>query len=427
MRIAILGGGFTGLTAAYYLREKGHEVSLFEKEPVLGGLAVGFKGEGWDWPLERAYHHLFANDDNILNLARESGFDKIFFRTPHTDSLYLVNDDYRIFPVDSPQDFLRFPLLSWPDKIRAAAVLAFLKLSPPLKSYEQLTAKEFTRKFMGDRMWEVFFAELFRKKFGKYAEKILASFLWARITKRTKALGYMKGGFQTFVEHLEKVNTDRGVVIHKETTVNGIEKKGNIFELAFEKDSKTKVESFDAVISTLPTPILTRVGEKVLPHDYIERLKKIEFLHALVLIVETRQPILEKTYWLNVCTPDLPMMFVGQHTNFIDKSHYAGHYLAYVANYLPGYDPRLKMSDKEILNYYLPHLKTLNSQFSILNSYVFKAPFAQPIFDKEFLKNKPDFITPTKNFLIANLDMTYPYDRGTNYAVRLGKQVSQLL
>ncbi len=49
------------------------------------------------------------------------------------------------------------------------------------------------------------------------------------------------------------------------------------------------------------------------------------------------------------------------------------------------------------------------------------------IFDKEFLKNKPDFETPLKGFYIANLDMTYPYDRGTNYAVALGKKVVELL
>jgi len=58
---------------------------------------------------------------------------------------------------------------------------------------------------------------------------------------------------------------------------------------------------------------------------------------------------------------------------------------------------------------------------------MFKAPFAQPIFDKEFVKNKPYFITPVKNFFIANLDMTYPYDRGTNYAVKLGKEVAKFI
>ncbi|OQX08554.1 MAG: (2Fe-2S)-binding protein [Desulfobulbaceae bacterium A2] len=42
-RVAVIGGGPTGLTAAYYLTRKGHEVTLFEAAPKLGGaLRYGF-------------------------------------------------------------------------------------------------------------------------------------------------------------------------------------------------------------------------------------------------------------------------------------------------------------------------------------------------------------------------------------------------
>ncbi|NTV90377.1 MAG: FAD-dependent oxidoreductase, partial [Clostridiales bacterium] len=41
-KVAVVGGGSTGLTAAYYLAKKGHAVTVFEKLPVAGGmLAVG--------------------------------------------------------------------------------------------------------------------------------------------------------------------------------------------------------------------------------------------------------------------------------------------------------------------------------------------------------------------------------------------------
>jgi heterodisulfide reductase subunit A-like polyferredoxin len=62
MKIAILGGGIAGLTAAYYLAKKNHQITLFEKEKIFGGLAAGFKSTSWDWYLEWTYHHLFAND-----------------------------------------------------------------------------------------------------------------------------------------------------------------------------------------------------------------------------------------------------------------------------------------------------------------------------------------------------------------------------
>ena len=85
------------------------------------------------------------------------------------------------------------------------------------------------------------------------------------------------------------------------------------------------------------------------------------------------------------------------------------------------------MTGKELLNDYLPYLKKINPDFKPKSFYLLKAPYAQPVVDKEFLKNKPDFTTPIKNFYIANLDMTYPYERGVNYAVKIGKKVSKII
>ncbi|OGK21610.1 hypothetical protein A2866_03845 [Candidatus Roizmanbacteria bacterium RIFCSPHIGHO2_01_FULL_39_8] len=455
MKIAILGGGFTGLTAAYYLAKKGHKVTIFEKEKVLGGLAVGFKSKGWDWYLERAYHHLLDSEDDILNFAKEIDFEEIFFKNTSTASLYETGpqhpsqSDYRIFPVDSPQDFLKLPLLSLPEKLRAGAVIAFLKTSPFLSFYEKQTARQFLEKTMGKRVWEVLWQELFRKKFGKYAENILATFIWARIKKRAKQLGYIKGGFQTFIDYVEEKVKGKGVSVKKEYTVLNITKKRGAFEVLFlpsshpefisGSDSKRQMlnqvqhdihekEEYDVVISTLPTVIMGKITKDIFSPSYLDRFTRLAYLHAVVLILETKEPILKDTYWLNICTPKIPIMLVAQHTNFIDKKYYGGNNLSYFAWYVDRDNPLLKMTPKQVFNYALPYIKKVTSyELQVVNYYHFIGPFAQPIFDKDFVKNKPDFITPVKNFFIANLDMTYPYDRGTNYAVKLGKEVSEFI
>ncbi len=456
MKVAVLGGGYTGLSAAYYLAKKGYKVTLFEKEKTLGGLAVGFKSENWDWYLEKVYHHLLSSEDDILNFADQIEFKGIFFKSPETASLYELNknrkldtmffdsvgtplqnhrllksskqvssfsnyqNNYRIFPLDNPQDFLRFPLLSLPEKVRAGFVLTFLKLSPFLSSYEKQTAEEFLRKSMGDEAWKVLWQELFRKKFGKYAENILASFIWARIKKREKSLGYIEGGFQALTDFIEKKLIDNKVKIKKVTVINDLRKKGSKFVI--------NNEEFELVISTLPTPIIAKLGENLFPQNYLGQLKKIEYLHAVDLILETKQPILEKTYWLNICAKEIPIMILCQQTNFIDKKYYGGKHICYVGWYVNLEDRIWKMEAGELLKFVLPYLyKISNFKLQIPNSFLFKGPFAQPIFDKNFVKNKPDFITPVKNFFIANLDMTYPYDRGTNYAVKLGREVSELI
>lgn len=414
-KIAILGGGLTGLTAAYYLSKKNYQITLFEKETVLGGLAAGFKKKDWQWFLERTVHHLFVNDWEIRSLALEVGYNKIFFKSPLTASF----DNYRTFPVDSPQDLLNIPDLSFVDKIRCGLVLAFLKLSPFLPIYEKYSAEAFLKKYLGEEGWKRMFQGLFRKKFGKYAENILASFIWARIKKRTKKLGYFEGGFQAFINFLQEFLEKSGVTIKKETQVEKIEKtKEKIF---------INNEDFDKVISTLPTPVLVKISQKIFPKNYHQQLTKIKYLHAVSLILETKKPVIDKVYWLNVLDEKLPLMGVFAQTNFVDKKYYGNHHLTYIGWYAD-FSSRIWQMDKErLLEFVLPYLNKIGSlkKEEIVDNFLFKASYAQPIFDKDFLKNKPDFQTPINNFYIANLDMTYPYDRGTNYAVKLGKEVSQ--
>ena len=109
MHIAVIGGGFTGLSAAYTLTRRGHKVTLFESGPVLGGLAYGFKKPGWNWYLENTYHHWFTNDRTVLKLIKELGLtNKIIITRPVTANLY----NGKPYQLDSPLHLLRFPGLS---------------------------------------------------------------------------------------------------------------------------------------------------------------------------------------------------------------------------------------------------------------------------------------------------------------------------
>ncbi|PJF27248.1 MAG: oxidoreductase, partial [Phototrophicales bacterium] len=67
MKIGIIGAGVTGLAAAWDLVRAGHEVHIYEAENQVGGLASGFRDDGWDWTLEKFYHHWFQSDSHILS------------------------------------------------------------------------------------------------------------------------------------------------------------------------------------------------------------------------------------------------------------------------------------------------------------------------------------------------------------------------
>ena len=124
MKIAILGAGFTGLTAALRLSQKGHEVTVFEKEDVPGGLASGFKGEKWNWYLEKAYHHFFTNDKFALDLAREVN-QEILIQRPLTAIYYNPESEYCSSEVPSEVEGRSRELLDSPPtatQLRAGSV-----------------------------------------------------------------------------------------------------------------------------------------------------------------------------------------------------------------------------------------------------------------------------------------------------------------
>ncbi len=114
-----------------------------------------------------------------------------------------------------------------------------------------------------------------------------------------------------------------------------------------------------------------------------------------------------------------------------DKKYYGGNHLAFICNYLPDGHPYLKMTKEELFRLYLPFIQKinplLNSKFLILNSKLFTGPFAQPVFPVNYSRIKPDFKTPIENVYLANMDMVYPWDRGTNYAVELGHKIAKLV
>ena len=77
MRIAIIGGGASGLVTAYLLDKQGHHVTVFEKQPILGGhirtLNKNVKPEqsNYDEFLEGGVLEFPSNFHNFLNLMKE--------------------------------------------------------------------------------------------------------------------------------------------------------------------------------------------------------------------------------------------------------------------------------------------------------------------------------------------------------------------
>ncbi|MBI2029028.1 FAD-dependent oxidoreductase [Candidatus Gottesmanbacteria bacterium] len=436
-KVAILGAGFAGLSTAYFLSKKGnYDITIFEKEENPGGLAVGFKKNNWKWTIEQAYHHLFTSDSYATNMAKELGIGVIFKRPLTTTYTHSA-----IVQLDSPLSLLSFPYLKMSSKLRTAATLAFLKFNPYWKPLEKYTAKEWLINYQGIESWKQLWEPLFSGKFGEYEDDISMSWFWARIYKRSASLGYIEGGFQHLAEKLTQYLKNKGVKIYFNTAIhNAVEKDGQWY-----LDRK----NFDVVISTLPMPVFLKVFTK-LPQSYIKKYSKIKHLHALNMLLELKKPFLpplkntsdggqskgedssevERPYWLNINDKSFPFLAVVEHTNFMDKKYYGNNHLLYIGNYLPREHRFFKMTKTELFKLFKPYLQKINPSYDFnlnaLRFELFVGPFAQPVVTKNYSEIKPPLTTPIPNLYVGNLDSIYPWDRGTNYAIELGKKLADL-
>jgi NADPH-dependent glutamate synthase beta subunit-like oxidoreductase len=90
-KVAIIGGGPAGLSAAYYLRRLGHGVTIFEKLPALGGMLrygipeYRLPKKVLDWEIEgilqlgiTARTNVALGKDFTMDFLRAEGYDAVF-------------------------------------------------------------------------------------------------------------------------------------------------------------------------------------------------------------------------------------------------------------------------------------------------------------------------------------------------------------
>ncbi|TVQ78650.1 MAG: NAD(P)/FAD-dependent oxidoreductase [Bradymonadales bacterium] len=426
----IVGGGFTGLSAAYDLSRKGFSVVVLEADSGVGGLASAFQVKGER--LDKFYHHWFTNDEAVMKLVTELDLlDQVEIHPTRT-GVYYANNFFRL---STPMDLLNFRPLSFFNRIRLGLLAVRARRIKNWQPLEALSAEEWLRDLGGESVYRVVWEPLLKGKFGAAASQISAVWFWNKLKLRggsrgkggEERLAYLKGGFVRLAECLQDRILSAGGEVKTDHSVQSI--RPQVGEEAW--SVKTNHGDFIAsnVICTTALPLISKMISEWATAEYQRSLNRIQYLANLCLVLELDRS-LSNTYWLNVNDPNFPFVGVIEHTNFEKASTYGGRHIVYLSKYLPHTDELYQMSKDEILEFTLPHLQRMFPEFSrdwIQDFHLWKARWAQPIVEKRYSSLIPSTQGPLKGFYVCSMAQIYPEDRGTNYAIREGRALAKQL
>jgi len=158
-KVAIIGGGLSGLACAKYLADAGHEPVVYEARNVLGGKVSAWQDEDGDW-IETGLHIFFGAYPNVMNMFEELDIEdrlqwkvhKMIFAMQELPGEFTTFDFVPGIP--APLNFglailLNDKMLTLQEKIQCIPALAPMLIEGQefIDKQDELSCLEFMRKY----------------------------------------------------------------------------------------------------------------------------------------------------------------------------------------------------------------------------------------------------------------------------------------
>lgn len=286
MRVAVVGGGISGLAAAFYVKRRRPEaeVVLLEREEQLGGTMRTVDVGGFRF--EAGSNGFLTNKPDTLDLVRDSGAEPLLMRSNDAARVrYIYSDALHRLPED-PLRFIRTPLLSLGGKLRVLGEV----LTPARREGGEETLQEFGYRRVGREFTDVFLDAMVAGIFASTPDRISVNAAFPLVVRLEREYGGLfKGmlkkrkkqagpggvlmsfvrGVGTFIEHLGRT-LEADVRVGVEVT--GLAREGDGWRVSGPGLELTA----DRVVLATPAYVTARL---LAPSDAeaAERLDRIEY------------------------------------------------------------------------------------------------------------------------------------------------------
>jgi len=294
--VAIIGGGITGLTAAFELKQRGLPVRLFEAADRVGGVIQTVRREGY--LAEFGPNSILETSPVISNLVRDLGLEsRRFYSEPSAENRYVVRGGKPVSLPTSAADFLTTPLFSLRAKLRVLAE----PFIPPAPVEAEESIAQFVQRRLGQEFLDyaidplvagiyagnphlLSVSQAFPKLHAleqRYRSLFLGKFLGARERKRSGEVSKQDAkkfsfddGLQVLIDGLQ---SRLGEEIETSAPIRGLERteEGWLIEVGQGRDSAAV--SCSAVLLALPSHKMVSLNITTAPALEISALAQIHY------------------------------------------------------------------------------------------------------------------------------------------------------
>lgn len=323
--VVIIGAGPTGLTAAYQLEKVGKKSVVFEKAPLVGGIArtESYKGYGVDI----GGHRFYTKVPEVEAMWREVlGHD--FLHRSRLSRIY-YNNKFFHYPIRFFDALWNLGLVE-SFRVGMSYIWARLKPYPQEENFEEWVSNRF-----GKRLYQVFFKTYTEKVWGIPCAEIKAEWAAQRIKglslttavknalfrsegKNVKTLidsfHYPRRGPGMLWTRVQEIIEAKGHQVITESDVVEICMAGRqVKSVVAQNGTKRMIAAGDNFISSMPLSELILKMKPAPPPAIVEAARKLTYRDFLTVALIIRRDDLFPDNWIYIHSPEVQ---VGRIQNF---------------------------------------------------------------------------------------------------------------